>query len=105
MENNEKLISLVVDDTTYETRATSKFLRRRKFARHDPRKVVAHIPGIIDEICCAPGDAVHRGSSLVVLEAMKMKNTLVSPSRGTVDRVLVSKGQMVTKGQLLVLLK
>ena len=38
---------------------------------------------------------------MLVLEAMKMKNDLLSPLEGKVKAIYVNVGQMVTKGQLL----
>jgi len=75
-------IVLVVEHTPYQTRSTTKFVRHRKYQRQDPLKVVAHIPGLIVEICCKPGDKIQREDRLVVLDAMKMKNALLATHPG-----------------------
>ena len=41
------------------------------------------------------GDVVKRGDVVVVLEAMKLENDIVSTASGTVKEVLVEKGQNV----------
>lgn len=92
----------VVDDTPYETFLTHKFERRRQYFNRDPRRVDAAIPGLIERIQVKPGQKVKRGESLLVLEAMKMKNDVLAPQDGVVREVPVAPGQMVTKGQLLV---
>ena len=98
-------IVLVVDQTPYQTRSTTKFARHRIFQRQDPKKILAHIPGLIVEICCKPGDRIQREDRLAVLEAMKMKNALLATHPGIIEAVHVKPGQMVAKNQLLISLK
>jgi len=47
---------------------------------------------------------VQRGSALVVIEAMKMEHEIVAPADGTVSEVLVSDGQQVEAGTVLVVI-
>jgi pyruvate carboxylase len=98
-------IVLVVDHTPYQTRSTTKFARHREYQRQDPLKVVAHIPGLIVEICCKAGDKIQREDRLAVLDAMKMKNALLAAQSGVVEAVHVKAGQRVAKNQLLISLK
>lgn len=63
--------------------------------------VCAPLPGNILTINVAPGDAVHEGDVLLLIEAMKMENEVVSPTDGTVSAIHVSSGQMVNTGDLL----
>jgi biotin carboxyl carrier protein len=64
--------------------------------------VKAPMPGTILSINVAVGDAVKKGQVLLVLEAMKMENEIVSPVDGTVASVNTSKGSSVNAGDLLV---
>ena len=48
------------------------------------------------------GQRVKHGDPLLVLEAMKMQNTVDAPRDGLVRVVAVGAGSVVTKGQLLV---
>ena len=43
--------------------------------------VIAPMPGTIKEIIVKVGDAVKEDEELVILEAMKMENPIVAPSR------------------------
>jgi len=43
---------------------------------------------------------VKEGDPLLVLEAMKMQNQVVSPHEGTIHALCVSAGDAVTKGQV-----
>jgi biotin carboxyl carrier protein len=60
------------------------------------------MPGQVLRILTSPGSDVHRGDPLVVLEAMKMEQTIYAHADGVVEQVLVTAGQVVAPGQLLV---
>ena len=53
-------------------------------------------------VAVSPGQEVKEGDKLVVLEAMKMLTTVSAQADGTVKSVLVSKGDQVDSGDLLV---
>jgi biotin carboxyl carrier protein len=95
------LKTLLVDDTSYETQYTRKFEKRRIYSPTDPSRLHCVIPGIIQKIHVAPGQAVVKGEALLVLEAMKMANDIVSPVDGRVKTIYATVGKMVTKGELL----
>ncbi len=65
--------------------------------------VKAPMPGLVVNIPVAVGDAVQRGQTVAVLEAMKMENDLAAPRNGIVKEVKVAKGQAVNQGQPLVI--
>jgi biotin carboxyl carrier protein len=62
------------------------------------------MPGLVLNIVKAAGEKVERGETVAVLEAMKMENDLATPHGGTVKEVLVSKGQTVNQGDVLVVI-
>ena len=95
------LSRLQIDDREYETRLTKRFAGRKAYAPPDPKKVLAHIPGIIRTIYVEAGQRVARGESLLILEAMKMQNDVVARDAGTVRAIAVAQGQMVSKGQVM----
>ena len=99
---SKELRSFVVDDAKYVTTYTTKFLKRKKYVANDPKKMPAFIPGIIKKIFIKPGDKVKRGQSILILEAMKMKNDVCSPMDGTIKAMHIQEGTMVAKNQLLV---
>ncbi len=55
----------------------------------------APMPGKVLKVEVAEGARVTRGQSLLILEAMKMKNSIRSPQDGVVLEVLVQAGQTV----------
>ena len=62
----------------------------------------APLPGTIVELFVKPGDTVAAGQVMLVIEAMKMKNSIRSTRGGTIEKVLVSQGQSVAHKQALV---
>jgi len=46
--------------------------------------------------CRAAGTRVHRGQTLVILEAMKMQNEIPAPGDGVVRQVAVAEGETIT---------
>jgi len=93
---------LALESGTFETRLTKKFLARKLYEKADPRAVKAVIPGVIAEIDAKIGKRVKRGETLLVLEAMKMRNLIAAPHDGVVRTLHVASGDKVAKGQLLV---
>jgi biotin carboxyl carrier protein len=67
-----------------------------------PRAVCAVMPGIVVEVAVREGDVVADGQTLLVLEAMKMRNPIAADGAGRVKRVLTKAGQAVAGGALLV---
>jgi biotin carboxyl carrier protein len=64
--------------------------------------VAAPLPGVVLDVQVKPGDVLQRGDPLLVLEAMKMRNTIRSPRDAVVVEVAVSAGQPVAPNDVLV---
>ena len=64
--------------------------------------VKAPMPGKIVDVVCQKGSKVSRGETLLILEAMKMENEILSPIDGTVISVSASKDSTVMKDDILV---
>lgn len=102
MKDSNNLDILIIDDTVYKTKLTSKYIRKGLYKPKDKSVVNAFIPGTIRKIYVTEGQKVSRGEKLLILEAMKMKNDIVSPEDGIVKSIKVTENQVVTKSQLLV---
>lgn len=66
------------------------------------KTIVSPLPGTLTEVFIRKGDKVESGQVILVIEAMKMKNSIRSVRPGTVAEVLVSAGQTVAHKQALV---
>ena len=62
------------------------------------------MPGNVLKINVAQGQQVKEGDVLIVLEAMKMENEIVSTKSGTVAQIVVSKGAVVETDSPLVVI-
>lgn len=67
--------------------------------------VTAMMPGRVVRTMVAAGDRVQKGAPMLILEAMKMENEILSPRDGTVVSVAVEAGQTVESGAELVVLE
>ncbi len=89
---------LVLDERAERARR----LRAGSGAERTIRPLMAPMPGLVIRVPAAPGQEVEEGSSLVVLEAMKMENDLKAAARAVIEQVHVRPGQPVEKGDLLI---
>lgn len=64
-------------------------------------KIDSPLPGSIFKILVKTGEKVKKGQVIIVIEAMKMENEVLSPSDGTIVSVEVSEGSSVNTGDLL----
>lgn len=71
----------------------------------DKTALVSPSAGIVLRIYKSPGEIVHAGESVLVLEAMKMETPISSTQDGVIDRLLVRLGDQVKEGQSLAFLK
>jgi biotin carboxyl carrier protein len=61
----------------------------------------APLPSLVVSILKNAGDSVRAGEVVMILEAMKMEHEIYAPFDGVIDRVMVTKSQSVTEGEVL----
>ena len=66
------------------------------------KTLTSPLPGTVTEVFIKKGDKVEIGKVILIIEAMKMKNSIRSVRTGIVAEVLVSAGQTVAHKQALV---
>lgn len=64
--------------------------------------IFSPLPGVIVAVSVKPGDPIHAGQQVCVLEAMKMNNSILASHSGTVQHVHIHPGQLVRARQTLV---
>lgn len=67
--------------------------------------IVAPMPGIVTKVLVSVGDSVSSGQTLMVIEAMKMENSILSTKSGRIKALEVVTGSEVKKNQLLVIVE
>ena len=92
----ENIDTLQLESGEYKTQLTTKFLNRKPYEK--PQNIVkAAIPGTIMKVLVKEGQQVKRGEALLVLDSMKMNNTICASNDGVVKAVLIAVGQSVGK--------
>jgi len=66
--------------------------------------IIAPITGVIMGIRKKVGDRVKAGDTLLILEAMKMENEIITPGPGVVEETKVKEGQKVKTGAPLIVI-
>ncbi len=92
---------LSLDGCTYHLERPTPRAARREGEAGGGQAVRAPMPAQVRAVQVGEGDAVEKGQTLLLLEAMKMEIRVKAPIAGQVARLLVSAGQTVDKDQLL----
>jgi propionyl-CoA carboxylase alpha chain len=77
----------------------------------DPEKLaaagslLAPMPGLVLRVLAEPGQAVTAGQPILVLEAMKMEQTVSAPADGVLAELHAKAGDQVSTGQVLAVLE
>ena len=66
------------------------------------KEIKAPMPGLVLEIAVADGQDVKEGDKILILEAMKMENSIMIHTDARIKKIAVIAGQAVEKGQVLV---
>ncbi len=100
--DNVKFHSLVVQGTEYQTLLTSKYINRKKWELPNEKCILSYIPGTIKEVYIKAGDKVEQDQPLLILEAMKMENTIFAPFTGNIKEVCIKEGDRIPKGVIMI---
>jgi pyruvate carboxylase len=88
--------TFIVDKTV-----TPKTKARPKADLADVTQVAAPIPGLIAQLQVSVGGKVAKGDKLLMMEAMKMQNTVYAPCAGIISELNVALGDTVEAKDLL----
>ncbi len=98
----EGLVDFAILSMKYKTKLTRKFENRTQYEAPNPDHIMSYIPGTILEIKVKEGQNVKEGESLLILEAMKMRNQITMPRDGKIKAIKVAEGDRVPKNQLMI---
>lgn len=96
-----KYETLVVHSAVYKTLLTKSYRNRKPWEKANPLHEKSYIPGTILKLYVKEGEQVKKGQPLLILEAMKMENTLYAPFDCKIEEVKVKEGEVCPKGTLL----
>lgn len=102
---------ILFNDISYTFSVETPFSLKRKKVLDSGRGKIeqefikAPMPGKIIDVLVREGTTVLRGEPLIILEAMKMQNEILSPVNGTVVKVAAKANTNVMKDDLLIEIK
>jgi len=105
---NQKKYSVKVNNNTYNVAISNpldNLIKEMGFAVGKTKQVnviKAPMPGLILEISVVIGQTVKENDNLLILTAMKMENSFLSPREGVIKYIAISVGDSVVKGDLLI---
>lgn len=90
------------DNSFFFTEIPDSFKNRKPYKPDNDKHLLAAIPGTIIEIFVKEGQVVEEGQDILILEAMKMRNQIVSAIDGEIKTIVVKSGDIVSKNELMV---
>jgi len=109
--SRQNMYEILFNDISYTFTVETPFsLQRMKVINSKKGKVEkefikAPMPGKIIDVLVREGSTVLKGEPVVILEAMKMQNEILSPVNGVIEKVSVRANTNVMKDDLLVEIK
>jgi biotin carboxyl carrier protein len=101
-DNKARLKTLVINGEKYRTTFNTKFTKRKKWIKPDDKKVISFIPCTIIKVFVHAGQKINRNDEMLIMEAMKMQNTIHSPMKGTIKNINIKAGDKIPKGFLMI---
>ena len=109
--SSQNKYEILFNDISYTFTVETPFSLKRmkvlssKRGKVEREYIKAPMPGKIIDVLVREGSSVVKGEPVVILEAMKMQNELLSPVNGTVVKVSAKPNTNVMKDDLLVEIK
>ncbi|MBN2486474.1 MAG: acetyl-CoA carboxylase biotin carboxyl carrier protein subunit [Bacteroidales bacterium] len=106
IEKNQNKYIVLINGVSYTFTIETPFSYQRKkyLDKQKPKNKVevvqAPMPGKIIDVLVEPGAEVKTGEAVIILEAMKMQNEIVSPVDGKIVKVYVRQNDIVNKDDL-----
>ena len=86
----------------YNTLLTKKYKLRTKWEKPNEKMIISFIPGTVTEILVKEGQSLKKGDKIMILEAMKMFNSIELHTDGKIKKIHVKVGDRIPKGRLMI---
>ena len=93
---------VTIDGQTLVLTKSTGARRGSHAGHHAAGELTAPMPGQVRAVNISEGDAVTKGQTLLVLEAMKMEIRIHAPQDGIVKKLFVRQGETVEREQVLI---
>jgi biotin carboxyl carrier protein len=100
--------TLQINGTTFEVHTKDeleKILEKMGMSLGGSAKIKdikAPMPGLVLNVLVQIGQAIQKDEPILVLEAMKMENSIKSPVEGVIETISIKNGDKVDKNQVLI---
>jgi biotin carboxyl carrier protein len=108
VEKSQNKYTVLINGVSYTfTIETPISYKRKKYLENNKASsktelIGAPMPGKIVDLLVEAGAKVKEGEALLILEAMKMQNEIVSPVSGIIKKVFIRQNDIVNKEDLLI---
>jgi len=106
-ENKTKTIKIIPPKAQSAPISSTPIAATKPEARNQSEretKIKAPLPGTIIKILVKVGDTVTAGQDILILEAMKMENSITSHTNGKVVSILKNRGDSTLEGEALIII-
>ena len=90
--------TLIINSEKYRTTLTKKFENRKKWIEPDNKEIISFMPCTIIKVFVKEGQNVKKNDEMLLMEAMKMRNTLYFAFSGKIKKVNIKAGDKIPKG-------
>lgn len=105
MSEEKEYKELVIQGAVYKTTFTKKFENRVNYQAPNDNLIYSFIPGTIIDIFVKPREKVKEGSTLLLLEAMKMQNQVRMPFDGEIVKIHIKRDEIIPNRHLMLEIK
>ena len=93
---------IVGDDKKRRSMETKDPQKTTEATKEGERIVCSPMPAKVIKVVCKVGERVRKGDILIILEAMKMENEIISPFDGIIKDVKATEGMNVSHNEAMV---
>ena len=101
--NNKNFDIKISNDLAEPKKAEPK--KAEQSVQGNPGDLLALMPGKIIKVLVSEGQKIKMGEPVIIMESMKMEQTIVSSSDGSIESVNVSEGETIEVGSVMIVIR
>ena len=101
--NNKNFDIKISNDLTEPKKTEPKKVEQS--VQGNPGDLLALMPGKIIKVLVSEGQKIKMGEPVIIMESMKMEQTIVSSADGAIESVNVSEGETIEVGSVMIVIR
>ena len=101
--NNKNFDIKISNDLTEPKKTEPK--KAEQSVQGNPGDLLALMPGKIIKVLVSEGQKIKMGEPVIIMESMKMEQTIVSSADGAIESVNVSEGETIEVGSVMIVIR